>query len=114
MLERDLTLQNGTISKLLPRGVSWLRLGDEGKVSRNKLGCDGFIFHGSECWITEVKIGNGKLTDNEFKLRTWCSVNKTNYIVIRFFPDYPIWIIENGQEDYTDKDLAVCIEELIS
>jgi len=113
MLERELTLSDGTIAKNLPKGFTWLRLGDTGGKEKNKLGCDGFLFHGTECWITEVKVGNGKLTDNEHKLMVWCLERRISYIILRFFPDNNLWAIDIEKDRFADVDLKICIESLI-
>lgn len=115
MLERELTLQEGIIQQNLPDGVTWLRLGDTGKVTRNKLGCDGFLFHGQSCWITEVKLNNEKLTDNERTLLDWCIVNSIKYIILRYFPDVKLWIIHVATSNWTcsGSTLSECVEELL-
>lgn len=115
MLERELTLQEGIIQQNLPQGVTWLRLGDTGKVTRNKLGCDGFLFHGQSCWITEVKLNNEPLTENEYRLLKWCYSKGIKYIVLRFFTDARVWVIEVTNDNWScsGTTLSVCVEELI-
>ena len=115
MLERELTLQEGIIQQNLPQGATWLRLGDTGKVTRNKLGCDGFLFHGRSCWITEVKLNNESLTENEKKLMEWCYSKGIKYIVLRYFTDIKLWVIEITGDNWTcsGTTLSECVEELL-
>lgn len=115
MLERELTLQEGIIQQNLPQGVTWLRLGDTGKVTRNKLGCDGFLFHGQSCWVVEVKLNNEQLTDNERKLQKWCFSKGIKYVIIRYFTDAKLWIIEITNNNWICNGISLnaCVEELI-
>lgn len=94
MLERDITLNNGFLAKSLPAGFSWMRLGDTGGITRNKLGCDGFLWLKNACWPVEVKIGNGKLTESEEKTKNWCKERGILYLIIRFHEKLDLWELE--------------------
>lgn len=115
MLERELTLQNGIISKNLPKGVVWLRLGDTGKTTFNKLGCDGFLFLGLSCWVTEVKMNTEKLTQSEEKLQKWCLDNKVNYLIMRYHEKLKLWELQLAGTMFSVGSLSLgeCIESLI-
>jgi len=94
VLERDLTLSNGVIAKNLPKGFFWMRLGDTGGIARNKLGCDGFLWFKNHAWPTEVKVGNGKLTESEEKMKSWCKERYITYLILRYHEKYNLWELE--------------------
>lgn len=116
MLERDLTLANGVISSNLPQGFSWFRIGDTGSMSRNKPGCDGFIFFKNHAWPTEVKVGNGKLTESEEKMKNWCKEKGIYYLILRYHEKHGgLWELEIADMSlsYTSMKLGEVIEPLI-
>lgn len=116
MLERDLTLSNGVIAKNLPKGFYWMRLGDTGGIARNKLGCDGFLWFKNHSWPTEVKVGNGKLTDSELKLKEWCKEKSIIYLILRYHEKLGgIWELELADMSlsYTGSNLGEVVENLL-
>ena len=116
MLERELTTSNGLIATNLPAGFYWMRLGDTGGMSRNKLGCDGFIWFNNHCWPTEVKIGNGKLTESEEKLKEKCREHNILYLILRYHEKHGgLWELELADKSliYTSMKLGEVFESLI-
>lgn len=115
MLERDLTLSNGVIAKNLPKGFYWLRLGDTGGIARNKLGCDGFLWFKNHAWPTEVKVGNGRLTESEEKMKSWCKDRFITYLILRYHEKYSLWELELADMSlsYSGGNLGEVVENLI-
>lgn len=116
MLERELTTSTGVIASNLPKGFYWMRLGDTGGMSRNKIGCDGFIWFNNHSWPVEAKIGNGKLTESEEKMKNWCKERNILYLILRYHEKHNgLWELELADKglSYTSIKLGEVFESLI-
>lgn len=107
MLERDLTSQNGVITKLLPCNWVWTRIPDLPHKHRGSMGFDGVLWNITGGWPVEVKIGWAKMSVKELEMRRKFSEVGIRYIILRYFEEHPnSWVVEldnkvfSGNMDY--------------
>jgi hypothetical protein len=115
VLEREITSQNGIISKNLPENVHWLRIADSMKSSQHAKPFDGILFIKNFCWPLEVKIGSSKLTEGEIKYAEKCRKYNTEYIVLRYYDKYNAWSVEIYGSDVTMEYIKLkdCLDWII-